>query len=150
MACSQGGFTAIDFADPSKPIVERISFDIAAKGYVLCVVDTHGDHADLTGDYADITVECREISRYFGKDFLRDVDTNAFYSELAVLREKFGDRAVLRAIDFFNEDNRAEEEKIALKQDNFEHFLDLVNESGDSSYKYLQNVYSTSNVKSQG
>lgn len=150
MACSQGGFTAIDFADPSKPIVERISFDIAAKGYVLCVVDTHGDHADLTGDYADITVECREISRYFGKDFLRDVDTKAFYSELAVLREKFGDRAILRAIHFFNEDNRAEEEKIALKQDNFEHFLDLVNESGDSSYKYLQNVYSTSNVKSQG
>lgn len=150
MACSQGGFTAIDFADPTKPIVERINFDIAAKGYVLCVVDTHGDHADLTGDYADITVECREISRYFGKDFLREVDVPAFYSELANLREKFGDRAVLRAIHFFNEDNRAEEEKIALKQDNFEHFLDLVNESGDSSYKYLQNVYSTSNVKSQG
>ena len=150
MACSQGGFTAIDFADPTKPIVERINFDIAAKGYVLCVVDTHGDHADLTGDYADITVECREISRYFGKDFLREVDVPAFYSELANLREKFGDRAVLRAIHFFNEDTRAEEEKIALKQDNFEHFLDLVNESGDSSYKYLQNVYSTSNVKSQG
>ena len=150
MACSQGGFTAIDFADPSKPIVERVSFDIAAKGYVLCVVDTHGDHADLTGDYADITVECREISRYFGKDFLRDVDTNEFYSKLADLRAKFGDRAVLRAIHFFNEDERAEQEKLALKQDNFEHFLDLVNESGDSSYKYLQNVYSTSNVKSQG
>lgn len=150
MACSQGGFTAIDFVDPSKPVVERISFDIASKGYVLCVVDTHGDHADLTGDYADITVECREVSRYFGKDFLRDVDTTEFYSKLADLREKFGDRAVLRAIHFFNEDRRAEEEKIALKQDNFEHFLDLVNESGDSSYKYLQNVYSTSNVKSQG
>ena len=150
MASSQGGFTAIDFNDPASPIVEKIDFDIAAHDYTLCVIDTHGDHADLTGDYADITVECREISRFFGKDFLRDVDVNEFYASIADLRAKFGDRAVLRAIHFFADDNRAEEQKKALKQDNFEHFLDLVNESGDSSYKYLQNVYSTSNVKAQG
>lgn len=150
MASSQGGFTAIDFNDPNTPVVEQIDFDLAAHGYTLCVIDTHGDHADLTRDYADITVECREISRYFEKDFLRDVDTKDFYSSIADLRAKFGDRAVLRAIHFFNEDLRAEEQKVALKQDNFEHFLDLVNESGDSSYKYLQNVYSTSNVKAQG
>lgn len=150
MASSQGGFTAIDFNDPNTPVVEHIDFDLAAHGYTLCVIDTHGDHADLTRDYADITVECREISRYFGKDFLREVDTKSFYASIAQLRERFGDRAVLRAIHFFNEDARAEEQKIALKQDNFEHFLDLVNESGDSSYKYLQNVYSTSNVKAQG
>ncbi len=150
MASSQGGFTAIDFNDPASPIIEKIDFDIASHGYTLCVIDTHGDHADLTGDYADITVECREISRFFGKDFLRDVDVNEFYASIADLRAKFGDRAVLRAIHFFADDNRAEEQKKALKQDNFEHFLDLVNESGDSSYKYLQNVYSTSNVKAQG
>ncbi len=150
MASSNGGFTAIDFADPANPIVEQIDFDIEKQGYTLCVVDTHGDHSDLTRDYADITVECREISRFFEKDFLRDVDTEKFYSSISTLREKFGDRAVLRAIHFFNENERAKEQKEALKQDNFSHFLDLVNESGDSSYKYLQNVYSMSNIKSQG
>ena len=150
MASSQGGFTAIDFCDPNTPAVEQIDFDLAAHGYTLCVIDTHGDHADLTKDYADITVECREISNYFGKDFLREVEQKDFYSSISSLREKFGDRAVLRAIHFFNEDARAEEQKIALKQDDFEHFLDLVNESGDSSYKYLQNLYSTSNVRAQG
>lgn len=150
MASSQGGFTAIDFKNPEKPIVEQISFDLASHGYTLCVVDTHGDHADLTQDYADITVECKEISNYFGKDFLRDVDTDKFFASLSELRSKFGDRAVLRAIHFFGDDDRAEEQKVALKQDNFNHFLDLVNESGDSSYKYLQNVYSTSNIKAQG
>ncbi len=150
MASSQGGFTAIDFNNPNSPIVEQIDFDLAAHGYTLCVVDTHGDHADLTRDYADITVECREISRYFNKDFLRDVQQSEFFANIADLRNKFGDRAVLRAIHFFGDDERAEEQKIALKQDNFDHFLDLVNESGDSSYKYLQNVYSTSNIKAQG
>ncbi|MEE0946605.1 MAG: galactokinase family protein [Acutalibacteraceae bacterium] len=150
MASSQGGFTAIDFNNPQEPIVEQIDFDLASHGYSLCVIDTHGDHADLTSDYADITVECREISNYFGKDFLRDVDTVEFFANVGKLREKFGDRAVLRAIHFFGDDNRAEEQKIALKQDDFDHFLDLVNESGDSSYKYLQNVYSNSNVKAQG
>lgn len=150
MASSQGGFTAIDFKDPNSPTVEQIDFDLASHGYTLCVIDTHGDHADLTKDYADITVECGQISRYFEKDFLRDVNQKDFYSSIAELRAKFGDRAVLRAIHFFNEDKRADEQKNALKQDNFEHFLDLVNESGDSSYKYLQNLYSTSDVKSQG
>ena len=150
MASSQGGFTAIDFKDPDTPIVEKIDFDIASHGYTLCVIDTHGDHADLTNDYADITIECREISNYFNKDFLREVNIDEFYSSIEDLREKFGDRAVLRAIHFFNEDSRAEEQKLALKHNDFEHFLDLVNESGDSSYKYLQNVYSTSNVKAQG
>lgn len=150
MACSNGGFTAIDFAEPTTPVVEQIDFDITSHGYTLCVVDTHGDHSDLTGDYADITIECREISNYFGCDFLREVNVDEFYNSISKLRELYGDRAVLRAIHFFNENERAKEQTVALKQDNFSHFLDLVNESGDSSYKYLQNVYSTSNIKNQG
>lgn len=150
MASSQGGFTAIDFKNPEIPVVEQIEFDIQKHGYVLCVVDTHGDHADLTQDYADITVECRAVSNFFGKDFLRDVSEKEFYRQLPQLRSACGDRAVLRAFHFFNEDRRAEEEKQALKQDDFEHFLDLVNESGDSSYKYLQNLYSVSAVENQG
>ncbi len=150
MASSQGGFTAVDFFDPSNPVIENVDFDITSKNYVLCVVDTHGDHADLTQDYADITIECKKISNYFGKEFLREVNTADFYASISDLREKFGDRAVLRAIHFFNEDQRANEEKIALQRDDFERFLDLVNESGDSSYKYLQNIYSVSNVSNQG
>ncbi len=149
-ASSLGGFTAIDFKDPQNPKVEQVDFDLSSHGYSLCVVNTGGNHANLTQDYADITIECKHISGFFGKDYLRDVEPIDFYENIATLRKQYGDRAVLRALHFFNEDNRAELEKLALKNDNFEEFLRLVNESGNSSYKYLQNVYSTSNVSEQG
>lgn len=150
MASSQGGFTAIDFEDTDNPIVEKINFDFEKSGYSLCVVDTHGNHADLTEDYADITVECRQISGFFGKNFLREVNEEDFYSSIAALRDAYGDRAVLRAFHFFNENKRAVYEKDALKKGDFTEFLRLVNESGNSSYKYLQNLYSNSNVREQG
>ncbi|MBE6805962.1 MAG: galactokinase [Ruminococcaceae bacterium] len=149
-ASSLGGFTAIDFKDPKAPVVEQVDFDLAEHGYALCVVNTGGNHANLTQDYADITVECRNISNFFGKGFLRDVEPIDFFENIAKLREEYGDRAVLRALHFFNEDNRAEFEKEALKKDDFNEFLRLVNESGNSSFKYLQNVYSTSNLYEQG
>lgn len=149
-ASSLGGFTAIDFKDPSNPVVENVEFDLHQHGYALCVVNTGGNHANLTQDYADITVECRNISNFFHKGFLREVDPKDFYENIAELRKQYGDRAVLRAFHFFNEDVRAEKEKIALQNDRFDEFLALVNESGNSSYKYLQNVYSTSNVYEQG
>lgn len=149
-ASALGGFTAIDFKDTTKPVVEQVDFDLAAHGFSLCVVNTGGNHANLTQDYADITVECRNVSNYFDKGFLRDVDVDDFYRSIADLKEKFGDRAVLRAVHFFNEDKRAEDEKLALKSDNFDLFLNLVAESGNSSFKFLQNVYSTSNVHEQG
>ncbi len=149
-ASSLGGFTAIDFFDPKNPKVEQVDFDLAAHGYSLCVVNTGGNHANLTQDYADITIECKQISNHFGKDFLREVEPIDFYENMAELRKAYGDRAVLRALHFFNEDNRAELEKKALKNDDFTEFLRLVNESGNSSYKYLQNVYSNSNVAEQG
>lgn len=145
-----GGFTAIDFKDPVAPVVEQVNFDLAAHGYALCVVNTGGNHANLTQDYADITIECRNISNYFGKGFLREVNPVDFYENIAALRKEYGDRAVLRAIHFFNEDERAEKEKDALKKDDFAEFLRLINESGNSSFKYLQNVYSNSNVFEQG
>ena len=149
-ASSLGGFTAIDFKDPAAPVVEQVNFDLAAHGYALCVVNTGGNHANLTQDYADITIECRNISNYFGKGFLREVNPVDFYENIAALRKEYGDRAVLRAIHFFNEDERAEKEKDALKEDDFAEFLRLINESGNSSFKYLQNVYSNSNVFEQG
>lgn len=150
MASSLGGFTYADFNDPTDPITESIELDIKKFGYTLCVVDTGGNHANLTDDYAAITVECKKISNALGVDFLRDADTDKFYSDLAALRKKCGDRAILRAFHFFNEQERVEKQKAALKAGDFESFLKLVNASGQSSYDYLQNLYSNSNVSEQG
>ncbi len=150
MASASGGFTYADFMDPENPIVESISLDINKFGYTLCVVDTGGNHANLTGDYADITLECKEISNALGVDFLRDADEEKFYENIASLRQKAGDRAVLRAFHFFNEQERVGRQLKALKSGDFEEFLKEVNASGQSSYDYLQNLYSTSSVKEQG
>lgn len=150
MASSLGGFTYADFFNPADPITEKINLDIHSFGYTLCVVDTGGNHANLTQDYADITVECKEISNKLGVDFLRDADQNRFYNSIAELRRACGDRAVLRAFHFFNENDRVEKQKAALKAGDFEGFLKLVNESGESSYDYLQNLYSNSAVSEQG
>lgn len=149
-ASALGGFTAIDFKDTSMPVVEKVEFDLESKNHVLCVVNTGGNHANLTQDYADITVECRQVSNFFNKDFLRDVDEDEFFENIAAVKAKYGDRAVLRAIHFFAEDKRANDEKVALIEDDFDRFLSLINESGNSSYKYLQNTYSTSAVNEQG
>ena len=150
MASSLGGFTYADFNNPANPITESIDLDIKKYGYTLCVVDTGGDHANLTDDYAGITVECREISNALGVQFLRDADVDKFYNSMAVLRKDCGDRAVLRAFHFFNEQQRVEDMRTALKNGDFENFLKYVNESGQSSYDYLQNLYSVSNVSEQG
>lgn len=150
MASSLGGFTYADFNDPQNPITESIELDIKSFGYTLCVVDTGGNHANLTQDYADITVECKNISNALGVDFLRDADTDKFYSSIAELRAKHGDRAVLRAFHFFNEQERVLSQREMLKNGNFEAFLQMVNASGQSSFDYLQNLYSTSAVAEQG
>ena len=150
MASSVGGFVGIDFNDPSKPVIEKVSFDIGAHGHKLVIVNTGGNHADLTQDYADITIECKKVSEYFGKQFLREVDVEKFYASIADLREKVGDRAVLRAIHFFNDNQRAIDEKLALKEGRFEDFLRISKNSGRSSFQYLQNVYSPSNASEQG
>lgn len=150
MASSVGGFTGIDFWDPQKPVIDKVVFDLAAHGHSLVIVNTGGNHADLTGDYADITIECRRVSEYFGKQFLRDVSEDEFYSDLASVRKAAGDRAVLRAIHFFAENKRAIAEKKALTEDRFADFLAICKESGRSSFEYLQNVYSPSNPKEQG
>lgn len=149
-ASSIGGFTAIDFENPENPVVEKIDFDLAAHKYTLCVVNTGGDHVNLTQDYADITIECKKVSEYFGKKFLREVNPVEFFENIINLRSQCGDRAVLRALHFFNENERAEQEKQALKKGDFAEFLNLINESGNSSFKYLQNVYSVSNIAEQG
>lgn len=141
-ACSVGGAVAVDFADPARPAVERIGFDFESCGYRLCIVDTGSCHADLTGDYAAIPAEMRAVAACFGKEVLREVDEEAFYGSLAELRTRVGDRAVLRAIHFFQENRRVELQAAALKRGDMDRFLALVNESGRSSSCNLQNVWS--------
>lgn len=150
MASSVGGFTAIDFKDNENPVITSVEFDLSAKKHTLCIVNTGGNHADLTADYASVPADCFKIAKEFGKDYLREVDKAEFYKNIKSLREKIGDKAVLRAIHFFDENERAIKEKEALQKDDFNEFLRLVNESGNSSYKYLQNVYSAKNPEEQG
>lgn len=149
MASSVGGLIHIDFKDTKNPIVEKVNVDFAAYDHSLCITDTKGSHADLTDDYAAVPSEMKAVAGYFGKEVLREVEEAEFYAGIPALREKFGDRPVLRALHFFKENDRVERQVEALKQDNFAEFLKLIKESGDSSFKYLQNVYTNKDVQNQ-
>ena len=140
MASAVGGMVFMDFADPAKPLVEKLDFDFASAGHALCILDSGASHADLTDDYASIPQELSVISRHFGQKVLRDVPEDLFWAELPRLRELAGDRAVLRAIHFYEENRRAAQEAQALREGNFSRFLTLVRQSGQSSWMYLQNV----------
>ena len=142
IACSVGDFVEIDFADPTKPIVTKINFDIQANGYRLCIVDTKGSHANLTDDYAAIPAEMKQVADFFGKEYLRDVAFDDFIASVPKLYGKVSDRAVLRAFHYFTEDQRVEKAATALHENRFADFLSVIKASGNSSYKYLQNVYS--------
>ena len=150
MACSVGGFTAIDFKDPENPVINKVDFDITAQGYALCVVDTGGNHADLTGEYAAIPAEMKQVAAFFGKDFLRDVDEKEFYEHIGQIRKQTGDRAVLRAMHFFDDDRLAAEEAQALYAGDFERFKGMILASGRSSFQRLQNVFAVVNPQEQG
>lgn len=149
MASSVGGFTFADFNNPKNPYVQKIDVDLNLSQHTLCVVDTGGSHANLTGDYADITLECKAVSQCLGVEFLRDANEDEFYQNIASIREKCGDRAVLRAIHVFNENKRVVVQKSALRREDFNTFFAAVKRSGESSYDLLQNVYSPSNPKQQ-
>ena len=150
MASSVGAIVAIDFEDTKKPKVEKVEFDFTKTGHSLCIIDSGADHADLTNEYADITIEMREVANFFGKDFLREVSKDEFMSNLKALREKLSnDRAIIRALHYFNDSDRAVEEVDALKNNDFDKFLKIVKKSGYSSYMYLQNVFAASMPKAQ-
>lgn len=149
MACSVGGLIHIDFKDTKNPVVEKVNVDFSAYDHSLCITDTKGSHADLTDEYAAVPAEMKQVAGYFGKEVLRDVDEAAFFGQIAALREKFGDRPVLRSIHFFAENRRVEQQVEALQQGQFERFLQRIRESGDSSFKYLQNVYTNKDVQNQ-
>ncbi len=150
MACAVGGFIAIDFADPKNPVVEKPSFDLSGMGYSLCIVDTHGNHADLNDDYASVPAEMKAVAAALDTAVLRDADEAKFMEILPTLRETVGDRAILRALHFFAENRRVEAQTEALKAGDVAAFMAGVRASGNSSFKYLQNVYTTKNVSEQG
>ena len=143
MASSVGGIITIDFADPDRPVVEHLDFDFAACGHALCIIDSGADHADLTDEYAAIPREMKAVAAVFGKQVLREVDEDAFFARLGEVRAAAGDRAVLRAMHFFADNRRVTEQVAALRAGDFDAFLRLVNESGRSSWLYLQNVVPT-------
>lgn len=149
-ASAVGGFVAIDFSDPAAPKVEKVDFDFASCGYALCIVNTGGNHADLTPDYASIPAEMKAAAAEFHQETLNDVKEAEFYASLGTLRGRISDRALLRAIHFFGDNARVLEQISALHNGNFEQFKQLILESGRSSYMYLQNVFSCINPAEQG
>ena len=150
MACAVGGFVNIDFENPKSPIINKIDFDLSGAGYSLCIVNTGGNHADLNDDYASVPAEMKSVAAFFGKKVLRELDKDTVLNNVAALREKVGDRAILRAIHFFNENCRVDVQAEALKNKDTAKFLEYVIKSGNSSYMFLQNVFTTKNVSEQG
>lgn len=149
-ACAVGGLISIDFKDTEHPVVNRVDVDFSKYDHSLCIVDTKGSHADLTDAYGAIPTEMKDVAHYFGKEFLREVDEKEFFDHLADVRAAVkNDREILRAIHFFKENARVPQIIEALNNDNFDLFKKLIKESGNSSYKFLQNVYADFDYKHQ-
>jgi len=149
-ACAVGGFVAIDFKNPKEPVIEKLPFDLSAAGYNLCIVNTGGNHADLNEDYASVPADMKKVASYFGKPVLREVELSEIIKNVKALREFAGDRALMRAIHYKNENERVSAQTAALKNGDLDAFFDGVMASGNSSFKYLQNVYTVKNVEEQG
>ena len=139
-ASAVGNLVTIDFFEKDNPKIEPVKFDFSACGHALCIIDTQASHADLTDEYAAIPNEIKAVSAYFGKEVLTEIDEKEFFANISVLREKCGDRAVLRAVHFYQENARVPKQVEALEKGDFDTFLKLIKESGYSSYMYLQNV----------
>lgn len=149
MACAVGNMVHIDFLETDTTKVEKINFDLDKWGYSLCITDTKGSHENLTDEYASIPMEMKNVAKHFGKLTLRGITREMLTRDINVLRETVGDRAVLRSLHFVTENERAYREAKYLKENNIKAFLKEVNASGNSSHKYLQNIYSNSEVQSQ-
>ncbi len=139
-ASAVGNLVTIDFFDKDHPVIEPVDFDFASCGHALCIIDSGADHADLTDEYAAIPGEIKAIAAYMGKEVLTEIKEEDFYAKIPELRKACGDRAVMRAIHFYQENARVPLQVEALRSGNFEQFLALVKQSGYSSYMYLQNV----------
>ena len=150
MASAFGGIISIDFENPQAPKVETVDFDFESTEYKIIVVDTGGSHTELTDDYASIPNEMKSVAKFFNKEFCRDVSMNDLLSNCKKLRTEVGDRAILRAMHFIEENEKVVHQVAALRNNDFSKYLELVNQSGDSSFKWLQNIYSPKEVYEQG
>ncbi len=150
MACAVGGLITIDFLEPQTPVVEKIDFDFASQNHSLIIVNTGKGHADLSADYSSVPNEMKKVAQFFGKEVCAEIKEQDVIDHLAELRTYAGDRSVLRALHFFEENKRVEAEVKALKENRFDDFLDGITASGNSSWKWLQNCYTNSNVQEQG
>ncbi|QQK08037.1 galactokinase [Miniphocaeibacter halophilus] len=148
-ACSIGNLITIDFKDINNPLVEHLDVDFSKLNLSICIVDTKGSHADLSNEYTMISGEMKKVANVFNQDYLRMVNEEEFFKNITTVLEKCGDRATLRAIHFFNENRRVGEMVAALENYNLEEIEKLVSNSGDSSFKYLQNIYKGGSIKSQ-
>ena len=148
-ASSVGNIVNIDFKDTENPIINKIDFDFSKCGYKLCVIDCGANHADLTEEYAAITKELKKVCECFNCNYLREINENDFYSNFNSVRKVVGDRAMLRAIHVYEENKRVMKQVEALRNNDFELYLKLTNESGDSSWEYLQNVVASGNKEKQ-
>ena len=148
-ACAIGGLIKIDFKDPKKPLIKKQMIKFEQFNHSLCIVDTKDVPANLTKEYRAIIEEMRSVAKYFGKEFLREVSEEEFKAHIPELREKMSDRCVIRALHFFKEDARVEKAVSALKNNDFDTFKSVIKSSGDSSYKYLQNIYSNHDETNQ-
>ncbi|MCK5906359.1 MAG: hypothetical protein KAG37_02145, partial [Flavobacteriales bacterium] len=155
-ACSVGGFITIDFKNPANPIVKALDFDFAETGYSLVITDTGGSHASLDSEYALLPGEMKNVAKALGEEVLRPISLEQVVDSIPKIREQVGDRAILRAIHFQVENSRVVEEVEALESKDFQKFLGLVIDSGNSSYMYNQNIYAQtkenfdSNMSEQG
>ena len=150
MACAVGGFINIDFKDTKNPIIKKIDFDLNKYGYYLYIVNTGGNHADLNDDYSSVPEEMKSVARLLGHEVLREVSYADIIENSAMLREKAGDRAILRAIHYLNENERVARQVEALENEDLDAFFKDVIASGMSSFRFLQNVYTVKNVAEQG
>jgi galactokinase len=149
-ACAMGGLITIDFKDPSRPIAKEIDFDFVATGFSLVITDTGGNHADLNDEYASLPTDMKAVAGELGKKVLREVTLEQVLDIAPKIREKVGDRALLRAIHFQGDNQRVVDQVKALENNDFKGFLNMVVKSGYSSYMYNQNIYPVNNVREQG
>lgn len=150
MGCSVGGIISIDFKNPKSPAIEKIEYDFEKSGYALIIVDAKGDHSSLTEEYSAIREEMNAAAKYFSKEVCRDISKEELISNASKIREKIGDRAFLRAYHFITENERVKNQIKALKENNIRKYINLMNESGLSSFMYLQNCFSKSSSKNMG
>lgn len=149
MASSVGGLINIDFKNKTNPIVKKIDVDFNTFNHSLCIVDTKGSHADLTDEYAAVPQEMKKVASFFGKEYLSEIEKDEFYEKVNDIRAFAGDRAVLRSMHWYAENEKVDKEVDCLLNGEFEEFKNTVKESGNSSFKYLQNVFATKDIKNQ-